>query len=169
MYTTIIEWLNEWRKEGRKERDLGYPVSRLLRLYKINIVFFNYSQKGRTAFPTIPYSLTNYLNVVATVIIRRWPLFIRLFLVAKFRPKEKISKMNWFWRFLMARSEKKKIRQISIFGYQIASKSKEGWLLSVCTSYLRCSHIWLNLLRDACHFFFIFQWMIAILATIKNS
>jgi hypothetical protein len=77
-------------KEGRKEgKGLGYTVSRLLRLYKINIVFFNYSQKGRTAFPTIPYSLTHYLNVVATVIMRRWPLFICLFLLAKFRPKEK--------------------------------------------------------------------------------
>jgi len=36
------------------------------------------------------------------------------------------------------------------------------------TSYLVYSHIWLNLAKDDHHFFYIFPWMMATLATNKN-
>ncbi len=39
----------------------------------------------------------------------------------------------------------------------------------ICISYLVYSQIWLDLHKDDDHFFYIFVWMIAILATNKNA
>jgi hypothetical protein len=39
----------------------------------------------------------------------------------------------------------------------------------ICISYLVYSQIWLNLHKDDDHFFYIFLWMIATLATNKNA
>jgi len=45
----------------------------------------------------------------------------------------------------------------------------EVFWLKICTLFLVYSQIWLNLPKNDCHFFYIFQWMIATLATNKNS
>jgi hypothetical protein len=42
-------------------------------------------------------------------------------------------------------------------------------MIKTCSLYLINIQIWRNLPRDDRHFFYIFPWMIATLATIKNS
>jgi len=37
--------------------------------------------------------------------------------------------------------------------------------IKICASYLVCSQIWLHVLRDDCHFFHLFLWLIATLPT----
>ncbi len=79
---------------------------------------------------------------------------------------------KWFWRFSIVRSEGKKkgvkICQIHICGFHCVAKHIEWWL-NICILFLVYSQIWLNLLRDDCNFYSIFRWMIATLATNRNS
>jgi len=98
------------------------------------------------------------------------------FLLTKFREKENFKiikvknlKMKWLWRFSIARSEGKnsKIFQISIFGFQCVAKDMEGWF-KFDTSYMVYSHIWLNIPKNDCHFFYIFLLMIVTLAKKRN-
>jgi hypothetical protein len=76
-------------------------------------------------------------------------------------PKREIpnSKMKWFWRFLIARSEQTNniSWQISMVGFHCVAKNIEGWF-SNKTSYLVYSQICLNLPKDDCYFLYIFQW-----------
>jgi hypothetical protein len=64
--------------------------------------------------------------------------------------------------------EKGKIFQTHIFDFHCAAKNIEGWL-KISTSFSIYSQIWLNLHRDDYHFFYIFLWMINILATNKKN
>jgi len=48
--------------------------------------------------------------------------------------------------------------------FSVVAKNIEGWL-NISASYVVYSQIWLNLPTDDHHFFYIFLWMIATLAT----
>jgi hypothetical protein len=62
----------------------------------------------------------------------------------------------------------KKFPNCLYFGLQCCSQNNiEGWL-NISASYVVYSQIWLNLPMDDHHFFYIFLWMIATLAT-KNK
>jgi len=81
----------------------------------------------------------------------------------------KKSKKQWHHRFSVAISDGKQIK-IAIFVYlafHFVAKIIKRWLNSF-TLFLVYSHIWLNLLKDDCHFFDVFRWMIATLATNKQ-
>lgn len=58
------------------------------------------------------------------------------------------------WSFSTIRNEGKKELKISDFyiGFQCTTTNMKGWL-NICTPYLVSSSIWLNLLKDNCHFF----------------
>jgi hypothetical protein len=71
----------------------------------------------------------------------------------------------------MARSEVKWEKILSknfpifnILVFSVVAKNIEGWL-NILASYVIYSQIWLNLPMDDRHFFYIFLWMIATLAT----
>jgi hypothetical protein len=65
--------------------------------------------------------------------------------------------MMRFRRFLIARNEENNnLSSISIFGFQCVAKTLNGDL-NICSSYLVLQPIWLNLPRDDCPFFGIFQ------------
>jgi hypothetical protein len=57
---------------------------------------------------------------------------------------------------LEVRENISKTHQICIFDFQCVAKNIKGYL-KFCTSYLVCNQIWLNLLRDDCHFLYIIQ------------
>jgi hypothetical protein len=55
------------------------------------------------------------------------------------------------------------------FDFHCAVEDRERWIIIIFTRFLICSQIWLNLSSDDCKFLYIFLWMIATLATNKNS
>jgi hypothetical protein len=55
-----------------------------------------------------------------------------------------------------------------MFGFQYLGKNIKEWS-NICTWYLVDSQISQNLLKDDCHFYYIFLWMIAPLAGKFNS
>jgi hypothetical protein len=93
--------------------------------------------------------------------------------MAKFFRKEKLN-IKKFKKVLLEvfshhiLGKKTKTCQISIFGLQFAAKNIEG-CLRISMSYLVNNQIWLNLLVDDRHHFYIFLSTIAILAPKKKS
>ncbi len=87
---------------------------------------------------------------------------------AKKEIKIQLFEKEWFWTISANRSGKSnsKNHQIHIFGVHCVAKHTKGWLINFIL-FLAYSHIWLNLPRDDCHFFYIFQCMVTTLATKK--
>jgi hypothetical protein len=59
------------------------------------------------------------------------------------------------------------IARFVYWAFHCVTKNVKRWLNSF-TLFLVDSHIWLNLLKDDCHFVYVFRWMIATLATNKQ-
>jgi hypothetical protein len=88
----------------------------------------------------------------------------------KWKKKFKIkSKKHWHHGFSVAISDGKQmtIARFVYLAFHCVTKNRKRWLNSF-TLFLVYSQIWLNLLKDDCHFFYVFQWMIATLATNKQ-
>ncbi len=68
-------------------------------------------------------------------------------------------------------NNKRVIARFFIFGFfsLYSQKYRGGWKIFKLYFWFILSHIWLNLPIVYRHFFYIFLWMIAILATKKNS
>jgi hypothetical protein len=82
-------------------------------------------------------------------------LFTSIFLlVVKFCQKEK-------------KKFKKKIKTSNFINLHCVAENIKGWL-KICTLFLFYNLIWLNLPKDNGHFFYIFLWMMATLATNKK-
>jgi hypothetical protein len=79
------------------------------------------------------------------------------------------SKKHWHHGFSVAVSDGKQmtIARFVYLAFHCVTKNRKRWLNSF-TLFLVYSQIWLNLLKDDCHFFYVFQWMIATLATNKQ-
>ncbi len=88
----------------------------------------------------------------------------------KSNSKLKFWKISDFGGFQLPEVREKRVKncQICIFSFHHVAKHIEGWLKNF-TLFLFYSQIWLNLPRDDCQSFYSFQWMIATLATNKNS
>jgi hypothetical protein len=81
-----------------------------------------------------------------------------------------VLKMKWFWRFSIVKSKEKLMKNscICIFLFHSMAYNIQGWL-KICNSYLKYSHIQLNLPRDDHHFFYILKMATNINSLQKHS
>jgi hypothetical protein len=68
-----------------------------------------------------------------------------------------ILKMKWFWRFAIVKSKEKFMINSCICIFLFHSMAYNNKWLKNCNSYLKYSHIQLNLPRDDHHFFYILK------------